>query len=165
MTGSARRREIDRFLAGAGWNGAAVEPLAADVRDVETRHRTTAYPSAEAQATVAAPARVLEGLHAWRRATQHHRDGQHLAPLDGDVAGRVAQSFLLLERTVVLFVDDDHAEVGERCQDRRAGADQHLVDPVPAFQPNVETLRIGHPGMQRRRGPEALSEASGRLRR
>lgn len=30
MTGSARRREIDRFLAGAGWNGAAVEPLAAD---------------------------------------------------------------------------------------------------------------------------------------
>ena len=30
MTGSARRREIDRFLARAGWNGAAVEPLAAD---------------------------------------------------------------------------------------------------------------------------------------
>ena len=30
MTGSARRREIDRFLARTGWNGAAVEPLAAD---------------------------------------------------------------------------------------------------------------------------------------
>ena len=30
MTASARRREIDGFLAGAGWSGAAVEPLAAD---------------------------------------------------------------------------------------------------------------------------------------
>ena len=30
MSESARRREIDRFLAGAGWTGAAVEPLAAD---------------------------------------------------------------------------------------------------------------------------------------
>ena len=30
MTGSARRREIDRFLARTGWDGAAVEPLAAD---------------------------------------------------------------------------------------------------------------------------------------
>ena len=30
MTGSARKREIDDFLAGAGWPGATVEPLAAD---------------------------------------------------------------------------------------------------------------------------------------
>ena len=30
MTASARRREIDGFLACAGWSGAAVEPLAAD---------------------------------------------------------------------------------------------------------------------------------------
>lgn len=71
MTGSARRREIDRFLAGAGWNGAAVEPLAADAsfrrylrvhRGAETAVLMDAPPDREPIEPYAAIARHLLSL-------------------------------------------------------------------------------------------------------
>lgn len=71
MTGSARRREIDRFLAGAGWDGAAVEPLAADAsfrrylrirRGPETAVLMDAPPDREPIEPYAAIARHLRSL-------------------------------------------------------------------------------------------------------
>ena len=71
MTGSARSREIDRFLARAGWPGAAVAPLAADAsfrrylrvrRGVETAVLMDAPPDREPIAPYAAIAGHLRGL-------------------------------------------------------------------------------------------------------
>ena len=71
MTDSARSREIDRFLAGAGWRGAEVGPLAADAsfrrylrvrRGAETAVLMDAPPDREPVAPYAAIAGHLRGL-------------------------------------------------------------------------------------------------------
>ena len=71
MTASAREREIDRFLAGAGWDGARVAPLAADAsfrRYLRVRRGGAsavlmdAPPDREPIAPYAAIARHLRGL-------------------------------------------------------------------------------------------------------
>ncbi|MCY4549107.1 MAG: phosphotransferase [Defluviicoccus sp.] len=71
MTGSGREREIARFLAGAGWGGAAVAPLAADAsfrrylrvrRGAETAVLMDAPPEREPIAPYAAIARHLRVL-------------------------------------------------------------------------------------------------------
>jgi hypothetical protein len=42
---------------------------------------------------------------------------------DGEIASRITQALLLLERVVVFFVNDNQAEVGEWCKYGRSGAD------------------------------------------
>ena len=77
------------------------------------------------------------------------------------VAGMVADAVFLLERPVVLLVDDDQTEVLERQEQRRPGADhdgrpasRHLP-PGPAF------FRPAHVRMPaQRRGAEAFLEAA-----
>jgi hypothetical protein len=56
---------------------------------------------------------VGPALQRWRRRAEHDRDAAFARAKDGDVARRVAHAVLLLERGVVLLVDDDQAEVGQ----------------------------------------------------
>ena len=94
-----------------------------------------------------------------RRAGDQHRAALARPPA-GDGAGVVAGVAVLLVGGVVLLVDDEQAEVGERREDRRAGADAdaRLAAAQPA--PLVVALAVGEGRVQDRDavaepGPEA----------
>ncbi len=84
-----------------------------------------------------------------RRGRAHHDDGvRHLRAHDGDVAGVVARSFFLLVGRVVLFVDDDQREIGDRGEDRRPRADDHARFAALDAVPLLGALAIGERGVQ-----------------
>ena len=72
---------------------------------------------------VAAGLDVGQRLQAGRGGDQHRRRRAEARAHHGHVAGVVDDALLLLERGLVLLVDDDQAEVGERQEQRGAGAD------------------------------------------
>ena len=87
-------------------------------------------------------------------------------PPAGDLAGVVARVALLLVGGVVLLVDHDQAEIGDRSEDGRArpDADPRLAGAQAA--PLVVAGAGGHPGVEQRdRVAEAAPEAVHRLRR
>ena len=144
---------------------AAVETFAAGVHHAVGGHRRGAGAFRERGVAVALASGVLQRLQGRRGAAEHDRNGKQPGALDGHVARRVAQAVLLLEGCVVLFVDDHHAQVGERREHRRARADQDAMDAARALQPDVEPLRVRERGVQRGGGPEALPKARRGLRR
>jgi hypothetical protein len=86
---------------------------------VGARHRALR----QLELLVAAGLVVVPGLERRRRGAEDDRAGGELRPIDGRVARRVAQPLLLLERGVVLLVDDDQGEPGERRQHGEPRAD------------------------------------------
>ena len=92
--------------------------------------------------------RVEVGLER-RRGRAEHDDGiRHLGAHDGDVAGVVARRFFLLVGGVVLFVDDDEREIGDRREDRRARADDHARVAALDAVPLLGAFAIGERGVQ-----------------
>ena len=78
----------------------------------------------------------------------------------------VARVALVLERRVVLLVDDHEPEVVHRREHRRARPDRHPRLAAAQPQPLVEALALGQPGVQQRhRVAEARLEARDGLRR
>ena len=82
-----------------------------------------------------------------------------LAADDGDVAPVVARALVLLVRGVVLFVDDDQADVLERGEHGGAGAD-HDVDVAAADAlPLIVPLAVGEAAVLNRHAvAERLAE-------
>ncbi len=81
------------------------------------------------------------------------------------VAGVVAQAFLLFIGAVVLLVDDDQAGVLHRREQRRAGTDDDVCLAVPGCQPGIQAFAVVHRRMkQGDAGVEALLEAGQGLR-
>ena len=74
---------------------------------------------------VAAGLDVGHRLQARRGRDQHRRRRAEPRAHHRHVAGVVDDAFLLLERGLVLLVDHDQAEIGERQEQRRARADHH----------------------------------------
>jgi hypothetical protein len=58
-----------------------------------------------------------------RRRTEDDFDGALAGTEDSQVARRIADAVLLFEGGVVLLVDDDQAELGQRREDGQAGAE------------------------------------------
>ena len=101
-----------------------------------------------------------------RRAAEHHDGALQPRQLDRGVARVVARlRVLLLVRPLVLFVDDDQAEVRLRREDGRARADDDVVAPVGDAVPLVEQLAVAEAAVQHGDALEALAEAPHRLRR
>ena len=71
-----------------------------------------------------------------------------LAAHDGAVAGMVARAFLLFVGMLVLFVDDDQAEVIDGSEDGGAGADGDAGAFLADFLPFVVTLAGGEVAVQ-----------------
>src|SRR5207302_8621041 len=64
----------------------------------------------------------MVALHGWRGRAEK-RDGVfHFCAHDGDVAAVIARRLFLLVAALLLFVDDDEANVFKRCKNRRARA-------------------------------------------
>ena len=133
--------------------------LAPQVDDAHRRHR---------RADTRGQGETLEprpALRARRRAPVDRDRPLERGTLGGDRTRVVARIRLLLERGVVLFVDDDEPEVANRREDRRARAYDHARlaarDPLAL----VSTLRLAESGVHDRDPvAEARGEPSYRLR-
>ncbi len=92
--------------------------------------------------------RVAPGLE--RRGGGAENDGgaADFGPHDGDIAGVVAGNLLLLVGRVVLFVDDDQAQVLDRGEDGRAGADDNARFAAADAIPLLGALVGGERGVQ-----------------
>ena len=95
-----------------------------------------------------APAFGVEpGLDRRRRRGQHDRRLLETRAHDRHVARVVDDALLLLVGALVLLVDDDEAEVGERQKQGRARADNHLRLPACRRRPDALALALGQTGM------------------
>ena len=110
--------------------------------------------------------RALQRFQRRRRRAEHDRNAEPLRAHDRQVARGVAEAFLLLERAVVLLVDDDQARPRERAEHSGARADDDagaaLAGTAPRRQPfAVAQVRVQH----RQRRVEARAKACDQLRR
>ena len=85
------------------------------------------------------------------------------AELDGDVAGLEPRRPVALVRGVVLLVDDDEADVGQRRQDREPRPDDDVHVAAADASPLVGALAVAEAGMDERDpgvevGPQAIDE-------
>jgi hypothetical protein len=92
--------------------------------------------------------RVRPALQRRRRRTEHDRNAAFARAEDGDVARRVAHAVLLLERGVVLLVDDDQPEVGQGGEDGEAGAEHDARRTVERRAPVARARRLGEFAVQ-----------------
>ena len=97
----------------------------AHVDDLDFRQRTLLHAVGQLDQRVLIFLRVEIRFQRWRRRAQNHDGIRHLGAHHGDVAGMVARRLFLLVGRIVLLVDDDQREIGNRREDRRARADDH----------------------------------------
>jgi hypothetical protein len=111
-------------------------------------HGTAAHAFGQRQALVATLLHPLPGLQRWRGRTQQHGHALAVAAPDGQVARRIARTFLLLEGRVVLFVDDDQAQAWQRHKDGQPRAQHQIGLPQVGQQPVAQPLRGGQAAVQ-----------------
>ena len=83
-----------------------------------------------------------------RRRTEDDGDAQRVGTEDRHVARRIAHAVLLLERGVVLFVDDDQPQLGQRREDRETRAQHDARAAVERGTPVPRPRRIGQFAVQ-----------------
>ena len=76
----------------------------------------------QVEPAVAAAPHVVDGLERGGRAAEHHRGAGVPGAHHREVARGVPEPVLLLEREVVLLVDDEEPRARERHEHRGAGA-------------------------------------------
>ena len=145
--------------------GRARQP--AHVDQADRRPGRAADALGQGDAAIAAGFGALPGLERRRRRSEQHRDALAPAAPDREVARRVARTFLLLVRRVVLLVDDDQAEPRQRGEHRQAGAEHQVGQTELRRQPAAQPLRRRQPAVQGDDAPagEAAREALDQLRR
>ncbi len=87
-------------------------------------------------------------LQRGRRRAEHDRNAARVGAEDGNIARRIAHAILLLERGVVLFVDNDQAEVGHRGEHRQPGAEHDARRAVESGLPVARARRLGQFAVQ-----------------
>ncbi len=118
----------------------------------------------ERDSRVAALAEVVPALERRRRAAQHHRAGGELRSIDGRIACRISQAFLLLEGAVVLFVDHDERKLGQGREHRQARAENDAGIAACGSQPCRSACHVLEPAVHQgklgfgKRFPEAAFE-------
>ena len=106
----------------------------------------------------------MPGFQRRRRRTEDQRNAESSGPPIGHVAGVVARGFVLFERAVVLFVQYDQAEIGRRCKNRAASADDDLDIAGGNLLPVPGPLGGGQMRMQYRDAIKPGAESLPRLR-
>ena len=109
--------------------------LVTHVHDTDRRKRTIENAALERRDGVLPRDGVLIRLHGRSGGSKHHESVLATAPHDGDVAAVIPRCLLLLVRAIVLFIDDDQANLRQRREDGRTRADDDIdlsaVNPVP----------------------------------
>ena len=108
---------------------------------------------------------VVQAFEARRCAAEDHGNILQLRALDREIPGRIAKALLLLERGVVLFIDDDDSGVRQRQENCRARPDDNRCAAAAGGSPGQQTVAIGHRGMHGdNRAVETLLKAAEILR-
>ena len=95
----------------------------------------------------------------------------HTAAVDGQIAGRIARTLLLLVAHVVLFIDDDDFQTRYGGKNRHARAQDHFGFAKVGGKPTAQPLRWGEAAVQTHnavlapKGHKALLHPSLELRR
>ena len=108
---------------------------------------------------------VVQTLQRGRGRAEDDRRVFQVGAIHRQIAGVIAQPLLLLERQVVLLIDNDQPRLGQRGKDRRAGTDDNAGFAITRGDPGVQPLAVIQPGMQNHhRDTEALLKAFHGLR-
>lgn len=99
-------------------------------------------------ACVFALCRILPAFERRRCRAEHHDGVGKLGAHDGNIASVVARSFFLLVALVVLFVDEDEAEIGHWCEDGGARTDDDGRITAMDATPLLGALFWGERGME-----------------
>ena len=154
-----RLHEPRRDEASARW------PFPAQVDRLDRRQMLAAEAFRQRELAVAAAPRVDLGFDRWRCRGEHDRDRGDMAAYDRHVARVVTHAVFLFVGRVVLLIDDDEAEVGERQKQGRARADDRLDVAGRDRRPGARAparRKLGVPF--RRTHAEARGEAVEKLR-
>ena len=116
-------RELNLFGQRRRDEAAARRRRAAQVDRLDMRHVLAAEARRQRDALIAALARVDLGFDRRRRGRQHDRDFGDMRAHHRHVAGVIMRAVILLVGLVVLFIDDDQAEIRIGQKQRRARAD------------------------------------------
>ena len=141
---------LAQSLAELDLAGALTDALGAQVDQHALGHRRVADPTAKLEGGQLAELDVVSTLEAGRRRDQDGDGAIALGAQEGQVAALIAGGGVLLVGAVVLLVDHDEAELGERREKRRARAQD---DPRRARAepfPLLVTLVRGEAGMENR---------------
>ncbi|MNZ72742.1 hypothetical protein D3C78_911290 [compost metagenome] len=119
----------------------------------------------QAQQAVAAALCVVQAFQRRRGRAEQDRYVLQTRTYHRQVAGVVAQAFLLFIGGVVLLVDDDQPRILQWGEQRRTGADDDVRLAIAGSQPGVEALAVGQRRVQQGDARiEAPFEASQGLR-
>ena len=116
-------RELNLFGERRRDEAAARRRGAAQIDRLDMRHVLAAEARRQRDALIAALARVDFGFDRRRRGRQHDRNFGDMRAHHRHVAGVVMRAVILLVGLVVLFIDDDQAQIRIGQKQRRARAD------------------------------------------
>ncbi len=146
---------IGRVPFGGGSHRGRTRRLAA-IDDANVGQPPAADALGQRDQRVRAARRVRPALEARSRAPEHHHRALATSAHDRDLAGVVTRRLALLVARLVLLVDDDRAEVGERREDRRARANGDSLASLAQREPFVVPLAVAERAVQHRDGVAEL---------
>src|SRR5882757_579371 len=149
---------------GADWAGLVrFGEVFAQVDDFDAGHGTLLDTRGEREQFVFSAARVMIGFERWGRRAQQRGCVFHFCAYDGDVAAVVTGSFFLLVTALLLFIDDDEAEIFERRKNCGTRADDHARFAVAYAPPFTCALDIAQRGVQHGNTFKSCAEPSAAL--
>ena len=162
----ALQRDLHRLGEARRHKAPARRAFAGEIDRLDGGQVRTAEPLRQMQPPITPAPRIHLGLDRGRRRRQHHGDFGDVGAHHRHVAGVIVHAVLLLVRGVVLFIDDDEAEVCIGKEQRRARtgdyADFATRDRMPgAGAPPRAQLRMPF----RRPHPETRCESIEKLPR
>ena len=140
--------------------------MLAQIHQRQARRLRSARPLRQHVLEVAAGGGVLQGFQRRRRRPEHDGHGRRSRPDHRKIARRVAKSFVLLVRGIVLLVDDDQGETRQRAEHGGTRADDDARLAAMGRAPGIAALGAPQPRMHRHHaGAKAPAKTLHQLRR
>jgi hypothetical protein len=115
---------------------------------------------------IASAGRIFQGFQGWSGRAENDRHAGAARTHDGEVARRIAKSFMLLVRRVVFLIDDDQLELEHRGEHRGARADDDSRLAAVRRTPCIAPFAVGESGVHdRHTRTETAAKAIDELRR
>ena len=129
---------------------AVVERPGTQVDDVDARRGGSPGAMRQIEPAVATAPYVVDRLERGGRAAEHNRGTGVAGPNHREVARRVAKPVLLLEREIMLLVDDEESGPRQRHEHRGARPHHHVRGAVARMRPRREPFAVRESRVKRR---------------
>ncbi|CSC85137.1 Uncharacterised protein [Vibrio cholerae] len=84
----------------------------------------------------------MQRFQGWRRRAKHNRNILQMRAHHSHIAGVITQAILLLVRTIMFFINNNNAQFGKGCEQRRARTNHNPRHFIARRQPSVEAFSI-----------------------